>query len=188
LVSRNNFNFIQDTSIPLSKKAQSIQVVLRVYGDLLELYTNALMKKQYYHQELIGIHLFGLGVSEKMLKLAESINESKDPEDKALQYGYQSIQGIYSSILLDLLKVQKNTEMYLPDDLELLCDSISSSVSLNKHAISDRSANEMTALMMEIVNDPLSDHVKNSYTELIGLFAATDNEQSVGKSVVRESK
>ncbi|GJM28046.1 MAG: hypothetical protein DHS20C17_06810 [Cyclobacteriaceae bacterium] len=184
MVSIDNLSFLQDTSISLSTKAHTVKNFLRVYSDLMNLYTNVLMEKQYYHREIIGVHLFGLEVSEKMLTLADRINQSNSPEDVALQSGYASIQGIYYSVLQNLLEAQKNTELYMPEDLELLSDRIKSSITTNQGFIGKESAEGMVLAMKEITELLPSGQIKGNYEQLIVLLEKIENNKSKAESFV----
>jgi len=88
MTSLENMSFLQNDTIPLHEKAYIIKSFLVVQSDLVDLYTNIRMKKQYYNRELVYLYIFELNITQKMLDLGNEINESEVPADIAMQSGY----------------------------------------------------------------------------------------------------
>ena len=170
MISLENLSFLQDESLPLHEKAHRIKGFVNVYNDLIELYTNVLMRKQYYNPELVEIWIFGLSVTQQMLDLAEKINQSDVPADRRMASGYQSIQGIYLTGLKEVLKQQQYASQYPVKDLELLTDSLSISVQRNMDWFEENTAEELKQAMRAVIDSTSSLKIQNDYLELIGML------------------
>lgn len=167
MISLENLSFVQDESLPLHEKANRIKGFLGVYDDLIDLYTNILMKEQYYNPELVEIWIFGLSVTQKMLDLAEKINKSDVQADRRMASGYKSIQGIYLTGLLKVLSDQQYTSQYSVKDLELLTDSLSMSVQRNLEWIDEDISEKIKLAMQAVVDSTSSRKIQNEYLDLI---------------------
>lgn len=167
LINLENMTFLKDESIPLHEKAQMSKMYLEIQRELIDIYTNILMKKQYYNPELIDLRIFGLGVMQKMLDLAHQINKSDDPGDIALKYGYQSIQALYISNVVGALESQKNTSKYPQSDLEMLADTLSNSILRNKYWMDSEVTDEIKRALLVVMDSTSSEDIKNKYNELI---------------------
>lgn len=170
MISLENLSFLEDESLPLHEKAHRIKGFVNVYNDLIELYTNVLMKKQYYNPELVEIWIFGLGVTQKMLDLAEKINKSDVPADRRMASGYKSIQGIYLTGLMEVLRQQQYTSQYPVRDLELLTDSLSISVQRNMEWFDEDTSEQIKQAMRAVIDSTSSLKIKNDYLELIEIL------------------
>jgi hypothetical protein len=169
IISLNNMTFLEDESLALHEKANVLKEYLNIYWEGINIYTNIRMKKPYYHRELLGLHIFGLSLAQKMLDLAYEINESTDPADLNMQSGYQSIQAIYKSILIDLLATQKYSSNYLQKDLELLSDSIFTSVMRNRSWMDSTDVDDVNQALNVVMDSTSSRHINKNYAELIAL-------------------
>ena len=170
ITNLENMQFLKDNSLPLHEKAHLISTFLGVYEDFTDLYANVLMKNQYYHRELLYLYIFGLNVTQKMLDLADEINESEVPADIAMQSGYKSIQGIYLSGLGQTLENQKYVSLYPKDDLEVLTDSISSSVRRNMSWFDLDTSESLKQKMHAVMDSTSSEKIKTEYANLIDIL------------------
>ncbi len=170
MINIENMSFLKDESIPLYEKAQLSKRYLEVYRELIDIYTNIRMKRQYYNRELIDLQIFGLQVTQKMLDLANEINKSTDVEDINMQSGYQSIQMIYIARLLDILENQKYSSQYLNKDLEILTDSVNISILRNKDWMDTFIAKELEQSLLIVIDSVSSDYIRKKYIELAGLL------------------
>ena len=170
MISFENMSFLQDESIPLNEKANWIKGFFEVHGKLIDIYTNIRMGKQYYNRELIDINIFGLSLAEKMLDLANQINESENVADVKMQSGYRSIQMIYMAGLEDVLENQKYTSQYLNEDLEILTDSLTNSVMRNKDWMDSAAANDLKQALLVVMDSTSSDYIRKKYIELTELL------------------
>ncbi len=166
MISLENMSFLDNEPIPLYEKAQLIKQYLQVQTELIDIYTNFRMKKQYYNRELIDIHIYGMQVTQKMLNLAYEINKSDDPGDMLMQSGFHSIQYLYISGVIDVLKEQAKTSKYFKNDLEVLTDSVTISVMKNKDWMDSTAVNDLKQALEVVVDSTSSDYIKNKYIEL----------------------
>ncbi len=167
LTNPDNMTFLKDGSIPLYQKAQMVKRYLEIQRELTDLYTDIRTKEQYYNRELIDIYIFGLRILQKMLHLAELINQSDNPMDMDLQTGYHAIQVLYVSHITWMLNEQKNPSKYLNEDLETLTDSITTSVSKNKYWMDTSFTKEIKQSLHVAIDSASSDAIKEKYTELM---------------------
>ena len=167
MISFENMSFLNDESIPLNEKAHLIKEYLDVHGEMIDVYTNIRMKKQYYHRELIDINIFGLSLAEKMLDLAKEINESEDIIDISMQSGYRSIQMIYLFGLEDVLENQKHSSQYLNEDLETLTDSLTNSVLRNKDWLASTDIKDLKQALLVVIDSTSSNSIKEKYGMLM---------------------
>lgn len=141
------------------------------------------MKKQYYHRELVDINIYGLSVAEKLLVLADEINESEDIEDINMQYGYRSVQMIYIAGLNYVLENQKHTSQYLNDDLKILTDSLTNSVLRNKDWMDSIITNDLKQALNVVIDSTSSNYIKEKYSMLIESFLIESGVFSPPKSL-----
>lgn len=170
ITSQGNIPILQDISIPLHEKAHIVSRFLGVYEDFVDLYGNVLMKEQYYNRELLYLYIFGLNVTQKMLDLADEINKSEVPADIAMQSGYESIQVIYLSGLGQTLENQKYVSRYRKEDLEVLTDSISSSVRKNMSWFDKDMSEILKQKMHAVIDSTSSEKIKTEYADLIDIL------------------
>lgn len=170
MTSLDNLSFLKEEK-PLNQKAQQIKMFQNVYYDMVDLYTNLLMKKQHYHRELMGANLYGLALSHKMLALAKKINQSKVPGDISMRSGYESILGIYTNHLNHLFQSQNDTAMYSIQDLEILSDSVVHSIEKNWTDLDSVRLNYIMTDMQAIADSTHIEHVQQNYTQLVTSLA-----------------
>ncbi len=170
MTSLENMSFLQNDTIPLYENAYRIKNFLVVQSDLVDLYTNILMKKQYYKRELVYLYIFELNITQKMLDLADKINESELPADIAMRSGYEPIQGIYLSSLGQTLENQKYVSRYNNDDLEVLTDSLSVSVKRNMNWFDQDMSEDLKQKMHAVIDSTSSEKIKTEYTNLIDIL------------------
>lgn len=167
LINTENMTFLDDDSMPLYQKAQMAKQYLEIQRELTDLYTDIRRTKQYYNRELIDIYIFGLEVLQKMLHLADLINQSNNPMDVDMQTGFRSIQVLYVSHVIWMLNEQKNTSKYFKPDLEVLTDSITQSVKKNKYWMDTSFTKELKKALQTAIDSASSDSVKDKYSHLI---------------------
>ncbi len=167
LTNRENMSFIKNDTIPLYVRAEAILRFLGTYDDIVDIYSNILMKKQYYTPELIETYLFGLDIMQEMLTLGEKINQSTNPDDVAFQEGFPAIQSFYISMLKKDLKIQLNSAEYSPEELETLCEGISASVKKNVSWLSQEQKKKLITDMQTVVDSTSSEKISAEYKKLI---------------------
>ena len=170
MTNLENLSFLQEETLPLSEKAHVIKVYLEVQNRFIDVYTNMLMKKQYYNQELVDIYIFGLGLTQKMLDLAHQINESEDPADVRMARSYRAIQDLYVIGLTDHLRTQQQTSEYPEKSLELLTDSLSSSVRRNMEWFNENDSERIKQAMQTAVDSTSSQKIRNEYRDLMEIL------------------
>jgi len=166
MVSLDNTSFLQIDTVPLSIKARQINEFLRVQDNWIDLYTNIRMKKQFYHRELLDLQIFGLTVAQKMLDLANKIQQSEVPGDIEMQSGFSSIRGLYTIYLFDALKAQKFTSEYFVEDLERLSDTIANAVLRNQSWMDNAVTQDLNKLITTVIDSTSSDYIKEKYSTL----------------------
>jgi hypothetical protein len=170
MISLENLSFLQDESLPLHEKANRIKGFLKIYDELIDIYTNIRMRKQYYNPELVEIWIFGLSVTQKMLDLANEINESEVHADRMMAPGKPSIQMIYLTGLMDVLRKQQQTSQYSEKDLELLTDSLSKSVRRNMDWFDEDASEKIKQGINAVIDSTSSLKIRTDYRDLIELL------------------
>ena len=170
MIGLDNMTFLQDKSIALNEKAYQVLEFLSVFEGWIDLYSNPLWKKPYYHRELIEIYINGVRVAQKMLDIADKIQESNDPDDVMMQAGDAEVRINYVSSLLNVMKIQSNTSQFLESDLEILTDSISTSIERNKDWMDSIATNLLKQSMATVIDSTSSDYIKNKYRVLSELL------------------
>lgn len=167
MISMDNLSFLQDVTLPLHAKADLIKWFVNTLMELKVAYTIPGLQEQYYIRELIDIDIFRLSVSHQMLALGQQINKSEDPSDQAMASDYPQIQQMYLNLLSELLgKHQNTTQIPLPT-LELLSDSLSSSVSRNTHWFDDQASGTMRQMLNTASENSSSQTIKDNYQALV---------------------
>jgi hypothetical protein len=129
-------------------------------------YTTIGMSTQYYVRELNDIDITRMRVAQRMLDLGKKINESEDPSDVDMQSDYPRIQLMYLNLLSELLDKQLHTSQYPEQTLELLSDSLSSSVRRNMLWFDENSSALIKQAMLTVVESTSSRKIKKDYSEL----------------------
>jgi hypothetical protein len=115
---------------------------------------------------LMDIDIFRVSVAQKMLDLGNEINKSEDPSDIDMQSDYPQIQKMYLNILAELFEQQLHTSQYPEQTLELLSDSLSSSVRRNMLWFDENSSALIKQAMLTVVESTSSRKIKKDYSEL----------------------
>jgi len=170
MISIDNLSFLQDETIPLWAKADLIKWFVNTLMELKVVYTVVGTEKQYYARELMDIDIFRVSVAHKMLALGIEINESEDPSDVAMQSDYPHIQKMYLDILAELFKEQQYTSLYPEPTLELLADSLSSSVRRNMDWFDKDASAYIKKAMHSVIENTSSRKIKADYKELTAIL------------------
>jgi neutral trehalase len=145
LISKENFTFLEDTSITLSDKAYRIQTLGNFMGQLGTYYNDKIRAQQYYGDELVEIYAIHLFVRGKMLELAENINNSTRQEDIAMQSGRNGIVGSYVFLLTFLVSEEKKPEAFSSGQLKRLNKEMAHSLSNNIKYLDSLSKQKLSA-------------------------------------------
>ena len=73
MMNLENLAFLEDETLPLHEKAQTIKWWVNIYHELRIAYTNVGLKRQYNIRELADIDIFGVGLAQQMLDLGNEI-------------------------------------------------------------------------------------------------------------------
>jgi hypothetical protein len=98
-----------------------------------------------------------------MIDLAHQINESDDRRDISMQQGYPTIQYTYMAMVTGILNEQSFVSQYDENDLEVLSDSIVSSVEKNKFWFDQPTADVIKEKMGIVADSTSSAHIKEIY-------------------------
>jgi hypothetical protein len=131
MVNVENLNFIYDTIFPLRIRAYAIQYYPRFQTEMEQMYSVKIKDKNYYSEELAAIHVFGLQVTDKMLELAATINNSGDDDALSIKDGMEAVKYNYIKLIQRLLNELTQTDQYPARGLELLSKAILNSLSKN---------------------------------------------------------
>lgn len=166
MLSLDYLSFLQDSTIVRSEKARRISEFRLVYNYWLDVYTNPTLKQNYYSREVTNIHLFNLTVTEAILKLAREINESDDPADIVLRYGYVSIKSAYLAYLKNYLQPATYGPENFNEDLEKLSDSICHSVLRNREWMDSSAVSTLRQSLRLAMDSISSDEIRDKYMRL----------------------
>jgi len=166
IININNLSFLRDETLPLHVKADMIKWYRSSLMELRAVYTQIAKERQYYIQELFDIDIFDVRVSQKMLDLGNEINESDDPTDMVMKAAFPEIQEMYLSLLVQLFEKQQHTSQYPRQTLELLSDSLYSSVRRNMHWFDEDASSLIKQAMLTVIDSTSSRKIRNDYREL----------------------
>ena len=166
MISIDNLAFLQDETLPLYAKADLIKWFVNTLMELKVVYTTIGSNTQYYVRELMDIDIFRVRVAQKMLELGNEINESDDPSDVDMQSDYPAIQQMYLNILTELFVLQQHTSQYPEQTLELLSDSLSTSVRRNMLWFDEEASALIKQAMLTVIDSTSSRKIRNDYKEL----------------------
>jgi hypothetical protein len=166
MISLDNLSFLQDETLPLYVKADMIKWFVNTLMELKVAYTNIGMTRQYYVRELNDIDITRMRVVQRMLDLGHEINESDDLSDVDMQSDYPKIQKMYLNILSELFEQQQHTSQYPEQTLELLSDSLSSSVRKNMLWFDENASEMIKQAMLNVIDSTSSRKIRNDYREL----------------------
>ena len=165
MLSFDNMSFLNNNELSLNEKAERIAAFVQVYDYWMDVYSNPIITN-IYHRELIDIQIFNLGVTERMLRLAQEINKSDVPTAVALQYGYKSIQMNFLNCLTNDLKVQSRTSQFLKRDLDRMADTVYAAVLRNKSWMDSRTISDLKKSLNLVMDSTSSNHIRSKYTSL----------------------
>jgi len=170
MISTDNLFFLQDEILPLHVKASKMKWFVNTLMELKVAYTIIGTESQYYVRELMDIDIFRVRVAEIMLDLGKKINESEDPSDVSMRSDYPKIREMYLNILVELFEQQEHTLKYPKQTLELLSDSLSSSVKRNMDWFDENASEKIKQAMLMVIDSTSSRKIRNEYKELIGIL------------------
>lgn len=170
MISIDNLSFLQDEALPLWARADMIKWFVNTLMELKVVYTTVGTERQYYVRELMDIDIFRVSVAHLMLELGKKINESDDPSDVAIKSDYPHIQKMYLDILNELFEEQQNTSLYPEQTLELLADSLSTSVRKNMEWYDEEASAYIKNAMLRVIESTSSRKIRNDYTELTDIL------------------
>jgi hypothetical protein len=170
MISLKNLSFLEDNSISLNDKAFEVQAYIGIQSQLAGIYTDILRREQYYNQELIDIYIFGLIITEKMLDLADKINNSNAEADIRMQSGYRAIQYSYLTMAGFVLRNQAAFTLYSLEDQMRLSDSIYNSISRNKGRIETPVRENLKPQLQVVIDSASSEYIKDKYIRLIEMI------------------
>ena len=170
MMNLDNLTFLEDETLPLHEKAQTIKWWLNIYHDLRFTYTHVAMKRQYYIRELADIDIFGVGLVQKMLDLGDELNESEDPNDVVMQADLPAIQKMYEDLLTKVIEKQQHTTEYPERTLELLSDSLSNSVRRNMDRFDEDASEKIKQAMLMVMDSTSSRKIRKNYKALIEIL------------------
>ena len=166
MVSLEYLSFLNDSTISLNEKAQRISEFTRVYEYWMDVYKVPTLPDNHYHREILDVQIFNLRLMEAMVNLAQKINASDDPADRALQYGYESIKNNYLTSLYADLRTQSKATQFLKQDLDRMSDTIYSSVMRNQQWMDSSEINALTRTLNVVIDSTSSDYVRSKYQRL----------------------
>lgn len=166
MVGLDYLSFLKDSTISLNEKAGRISEFTKVYDYWMDIYTIPILRKNHYPGEIVEIQLFNLHLMEAMLNLAHRINQSDDPADVALRYGYNAIKENYLACLHTDLRTQLHSSEFPERELDRMTDSIYASVMRNKEWMDSSTVNDLTRSLNLVVDSTSSDHIRNKYASL----------------------
>jgi hypothetical protein len=165
MLSFGNMSFLHNSELSLNEKAEHISAFVSVYDYWMDVYSNPVIDN-YYHRELIDIQIFNLGITERMVALAQEINKSNDSTAVALQYGYKSIQMNFLNCLTTDLKAQSRTSQFLKRDLDRMADTVYASVLRNKEWMDSSAINNLKKSLSLVMDSTSSDYIRDKYASL----------------------
>ena len=166
MLNLDYLSFLKDSTITRSEKAQRISEFGVVYDYWLDVYTIPTLKISPYGRELIDIRIFNLNVAEAAFNLAREIQESDDPADVALQYGYPSVKRSYYRCLNNYLQPRSYTGNFSELDIERMVDSVHSSVMRNKARMDSSIISELKHTLRLATDSASSGSLKDKYRRL----------------------
>ena len=165
MVNIHNLDFIYDKTFPLRTRAYTIQYFTRFQTEIEQMYTIEHNGKQYYGEELLDIHIFGLQVHDRMLELAMIINDSDDPDTDGIKSGMTAVEYNYMKLIPRLIGELARTEQYSETDRKRLASAISSSIKSNIKWMSDNDKASLKGFLSESTSTIGSEAIKDILAE-----------------------
>lgn len=163
MVSLDYLSFLQDSALTRSEKAQRISEFGVAYDYWIDLYTTPTVQANYYNREIVDIQIFNLGLTEAAFNLANEINESDDPADIALQYGYNTIKRGYLECLNDYLLPRNDRSEFAHEDMGKMVDSIYHSVMRNKEWLDSSDVSVLKQSVRSVMDSTSSARLVDKY-------------------------
>jgi len=163
MISLDNMFFGKGDSLQLHEKAILSSEFLQIFGRWQDVYTHPMLKKQYYHTELVDISINEVRITEMMVELQKEIMASDDPLDVMLQPGAPGIRSNYISSLKNALNIQSYASHFLDEDLALLTDSLSASMVRNRSWMDSLSVEELKSYINIVLDSTSSQYVQARY-------------------------
>jgi hypothetical protein len=166
MISTDNLFFLQDPSLPLHVKADKMKWFVNILMELKVAYTLIGTEEQYYVREQMDIDIFRMTVAHIMLDLGQQINASEDPSDVAMQSDYPKIREMYLKMIKELLEKQEHASDYPVETLELLTDSLSSSVKRNMDWFDEPASLAIKQAMLGVIDHSSSRKIRSTYRDI----------------------
>ncbi len=172
MISRDYLSFLRDSTISRNEKARRISEFSVVYDYWMDIYNVPTVNKNYYDREIMDVRIFNLNLSEAAFKLANEINQSDDPSDVALQYGYPSIKRAYLECLNKYLQPRtfvhaRNVwQEFADQDMQRMVDSVHSSVMRNRVWLMDNDIRELRHSLNSVADSTSSNTIRAKYKQL----------------------
>ena len=172
MISRDYLSFLRDTTISRNEKARRISEFSVVYDYWMDIYNVPTVDKGYYDREIMDVRIFNLNLSEAAFKLANEINQSHDPLDVALQYGYPSIKRAYLECLNNYLQPRSYVhardywQKFSDGDMERMIDSVRRSFMRNRAWLIDNDIQELRHSVNSVVDSTSSERIRERYKTL----------------------
>ncbi len=176
MVSLEYLSFMNDSTISLNEKARLISEFTRVYEYWMDIYKVPTLPENHYHREILDVQIFNLHLMEAMVDLAQKINVSDDPADRALRYGYESIKNNYLTSLYADLRTQSKAAGFLKQDLDRMSDTIYSSVMRNQKWMDSSAINALTRTLQTVIDSTSSDYARSKYQRLAESLAENEKQ------------
>jgi len=175
MVSLDYLLFLQDSASTRNEKAQRISEFGVVYDYWIDVYTHPTIQRSYYNREIVDIRIFNLRLAEAAFNLANEINQSDDPNDIALRYGYGSIKRAYFECLNNYLQPQSYGSAFADQEIERMVDSIHQSVIRNIEWMDSSAVSELKHSLRSVNDSTLSTRIRDKYRRLETSLAITNH-------------
>jgi hypothetical protein len=170
MVNEENLSFIHDTIFPLRTRAYTIQYFPQFQTEMEQLYTIEYKGKNFYSEELLDIHIFGLVIHDRMLELGWMIERSDDEDVEGIKSGMQAVKYNYMKLMPRLLGELAKTDLYSVDDTGRLAIAISSSITKNNVWMTPQEKNNLVSEFKNAIENSRSSEVRSSLQDCIELL------------------
>jgi hypothetical protein len=166
-VNKENLSFLDEGNLSLSEKAHLVKYFPSLQSDLKRMYTDESKTEQYYSEELIDIYIFGLFIYEKMLDLADKMQNPDVSVNVDMKSGLQKVMYGYLNMVVKDLDEQVKSNIYEARDLDSLSLAISSSLIKNKGWIRPADIQTISAKIQNTIDKSSSDYIKDNYRKAL---------------------
>ena len=170
MVNEENLSFIHDTILPLRTRAYTIQYFTRFQTEMEQMYTIEYNDRNYYSEELLDLHIFGLAVHDRMLELGWIINKSDDEDVEGIKSGMQAVTFNYLKLIPRLLGELVKTDIYSGEGLERLSKAISSSLQTNYEWMAPSDKSFLSSEFKNALGNSKSAEVKSNLQDCIDIL------------------